>query len=389
VFCARNVRGEREVRTDGVRNLALIRESGSTARVLNLALVHERFSEAEDYLARPMFRDGRLNKGLYLKHVVRSSERVFFNRAPINTTKVVLPFSAEELRLGGRALMVGERNFERRLREAIGAPDDTMFQTDLELLLLLDSLPSFDPFLMRERLRQSGFNPAQCYFDMSEADITRIRSFVSKEIEKLVGLAYANGGASARELSAKLAEKLMTDETARPLDPLRQTLRLSDAEYREGVFAWKGFLYYKWISGEAIPMLTQLSREILSARINGVEGDDRKALDELRQRIIDHLGVASRRVQDAIGEYAAAFAALSDGRPAVFRDFLLRAPTMFIPIGEAIGVIKHIQSFWRFRFPQGRAFLIPADEAFEVFTDFEATLGGMEVLGKARAHAPG
>ncbi|MBL8550134.1 MAG: hypothetical protein JNJ73_09110 [Hyphomonadaceae bacterium] len=362
--------------------MALIRESGSTSRVLNLPLIAERHGETPEYKAKPLFRNPRLNTALILKHVVRPAERGCFGTAPINSTKIVLPFSSAELRLGGRSLFYGERNFERVLRDALGAQKDDLAH-DLELLRLLDSLPSFDPFLLRERLRQSGYDPAQCYFEMSEADVMRMRGFVSKEIERLVALAYANSP-SARELSARLAEKLMTDETAKPLDPLRQTLRLSPGEYREGVFAWRGFLYYKWVSDELAPQLSHLSREILAAKIIGAPAEDREIINDIRQKIVDHLGVGASCINEAINEYAVAFSALAEGHPAVFREFLLKAPSMFVPIGQAVGVIQHVHSFWRFRFPVRRiALTIPADDALDMFVDLEATLGGMDVIADA------
>ena len=40
--------------------------------------------------------------------------------------------------------------------------------------------------------------------------------------------------------------------------------------------------------------------------------------------------------------------------PKTFRDFLLRAPYMFLELGEKMGAISHIVSFWRYRFPPGR-----------------------------------
>ena len=59
-------------------------------------------------------------------------------------------------------------------------------------------------------------------------DSARMRAFVGKEIAQLVSLAFATGGIDAGGLSQRLADKLMTDETAKTLDPLRETLRLTD-----------------------------------------------------------------------------------------------------------------------------------------------------------------
>lgn len=368
-------------RTSDRRDLSMIRESGSTTRVLNLAFIAERHGDTPEHADKPLFRNKRLNRAVIIKHTVRAHERALFAKPVSRATKVVLPFAAGDLRLGGASFFVGQSDLERLMRETLGGyADNNILAADMYLLGVLDALPSFDPFLMREKLRREGLSPARCYFDVTDADLSRMRRFVTAEIAQLVELAFASEGAAARELAAKLADKLMTDETAQSLEPLRKTLNMSGEEYREGVFAWKGFLYYKWLVGEFAPRLATLAREILSARLQRCTSEERAQLSTSRQNIVDHLGRTSRNVQEALDHYNAAYIDLANGRANAFRDFLLRAPAMFLVIGEAVGVVKHVESFWRFRFPTGTIQLLEADEAFEVFLEFEATLGGVAAL---------
>jgi hypothetical protein len=366
---------------DGRRDLSLIRASGSTARVLNLALAYERFGETEDYKTKPLFRNPRLNRALILKHVLRPHERELFTRPATTATKVILPYAAQQLELGGTSFMVGEIRFERLLRDAVGSyANDADLLADAELLRVMAALPSFDPFLLRERLRHMGVDPARAYFDIAEADITRMRAFVSREIAQLVKLAFATGGSDGGGLSQRLADKLMTDETAKTLDPLRETLKLSGEEYIEGVFAWKGFLYYKWLMDEIRPGLAEFKPRFAGLRVVRSSAEERQQLAESRRDILNKMTLALERVDETLLEYGAAFASLADGQPSAFRNFLLKAPSLFIPIGEAVGVIRHIDSFWRFRFPEATMPMMEADEAIEVLHDFEATIAGVELV---------
>jgi hypothetical protein len=353
--------------------------------VLNLALVYERHGQTEEYVSKPLFRNPRLNRALILKHVVRPNERDLFTRPVTSATKVILPYAATALELGGVSFMVNEIRFERLLRDAVGGyEDEAHFQTDAELLRVMASLPSFDPFLMRERLRHLGIDPARCYFDLAEADVARMRVFVGKEISQLINLAFASGGRNAGDLSHRLAEKLMTDETAKSLDPLRQTLRLSGEEYIEGVFAWKGFLYYKWLMAEIRPGLADFRPRFAGLRITGANSEERREFAETRKQILDKMRLAVETVDQTLLEYGMAFASLTEGDPGAFRSFLLKAPSLFIPIGEAVGVVRHIDSFWRFRFAGGALPMMEADEAIEVLHDFESTLAGVEFVNKGQ-----
>lgn len=372
---------------DGRRDLSLIRASGSTARVLNLCLAFERFGDTDDYKNKPLFKNPRLNRALILKHVVRPHERELFTRPTTTATKVIFPYAAEALELGGVSFMINEIRFERLLKDAVGGyTTDADVIADAELLRVLAALPSFDPFLLRERLRVIGIDPARSYFDIAEADIARMRAFVGKEIAQLVSLAFATGGVDAGGLSQRLADKLMTDETAKTLDPLRETLRLSGEEYIEGVFAWKGFLYYKWLMDEIRPGLAEFKPRFAGLRISQASADKRRDLAETRRDILIKMELALGRVDETLLEYGVAFAALAEGQPSAFRTFLLKAPSLFIPIGEAVGVIRHINSFWRFRFPDGATPMMEADEAIEVLHDFETTIEGVDFVKDKNEH---
>ena len=373
---------------DGRRDLSLVRASGSTARVLNLALIHERFGETEDYQKRPLFKCRQLNRTLILKHALRQHERDLFDRPTTVATKLILPYASGELVLGGVSVLIGERRFEKMVREAVGKDqDEAGFLADIELLRVLAALPSFDPFLMRERLRSLGVEPARCFFDIAEADLARMRAFVSREIMQLIDLAFATGGRGAGDLSAKLADKLMTDETAKSLDPLRATLRLSGEEYIEGVFAWKGFLYYKWLMAELKPQLEHFGPHFAGAKVLRSTYEERAELAEARKRVLALMKMACDRVDETLLEYGTAFAALADGQASAFRAFLLKAPSLFIPIGEAVGVVRHVHSFWRFRFPDNTPPVLEADEAMELFHEFEMSLNGIEFVQRRRAMA--
>jgi len=362
------------------QDLALLRSTASTARVLNLATVYQQYGTAPDYAEKPLFRGKRLNRCILLKHTLRSHERDEVRSRGSTATKVVLPFDTAELQLGGYSFFVTGKDFQKNLRETLGndsTEDD--FHTDLDVLNIIDGLPSFDPFLLRERLKRHGYDPARCYFDLSQADAERMRTFVENEISKLVNLAFAGGSANVSNLSKRMAEKLMTDETAQSLDPLRRTLQLSGDEYREGVFAWKGFLYYSWSVSEFAPGLQELSRQILSVKILRASSEERHELDENRKKIVRCLGVASGKVRDGIQKYKTAYDELAAGKPTAFRDFLLQAPALFLSVGDAISIIKHVDSYWRYRFRTARGELaLDVNDAIEVFQEFSNQLAGVE-----------
>lgn len=367
--------------SDGRRDLSLIRASGSTARVLNLALVYERFGDTAAFRDNPLFRSPKLNRALIIKHALRDHERALFERPEPHTTKIVFPFSATELELGGTSVMVGERRFEQSLRQALGASvEQDDFLADFELITLLHELPSFDPFLLKEQLKRGGHEPGACFFEVSEADIASMLAFVQHEIAPLVETAFGAGGRRAEKLSMRMAQKIMTDGEAQMLAPLRDTMRLGVGEFAEGVFAWKGFLYYKWMLRAFATAQDDFATRLATCSISCETSHQRYEVGRLRRDVLQGVERVGLRVAELVTEYDRAFAALVRGDPMPFRSFLRDAPAQFIPLGEATGAVKHIYSFWGFRFPSGSPLRLEAAEALDILQEFARMLNGLQLL---------
>ena len=105
-------------------------------------------------------------------------------------------------------------------------------------------------------------------------DVAQMQSYVAREIRKLIELAFANGSGGEGN-SAKLVEALLSAEIDERLEPLRLTLRLDGDAYREGVFSWKGFLYYKWVLAAVWPQLEEVIEEMPKLKVIGPR--DRRA----------------------------------------------------------------------------------------------------------------
>ena len=360
-----------------VRNLANLARSASTARVLNLLKVASDNAGGAEWAERPMFRTPALNRALIIKHRLRRNETDLMPRRRQVVTKIVIPIDAADLKTGGRYLFVGEHGFERTMRENFGVVDP---HPDLHVLRLLDDLPSLDPFLLRERLRMGGVDPAPCYFSIGEADLARMTSFVSREIEPLVALSMETiGDVTARASSQRLTGKLLSNDPGDQLEALRLVLRLEADQYQEGVFCWKGFLYYKWVLTNLIGQVAEVADAVLTIKpIGKMDAPAREYLDRGRDVLCHRISRACDNVAITLKVYDDAYQALTQaGEPMQFRDFLLHSPTMFTALGEQLGALQHIVTFWRYRFSKDAA-RVNVDELIDIFMDFESGLRGRD-----------
>jgi len=373
------------------RSLSGLERTASTSRVLNLAAVATLNAGDPEYDASPFFKAATLNGAVIIKHRLRSDEHDIFDRSRKVSTKVIIPFERTDLSLGGRSLFVGQRGWQELLNQLRGGVDDQ--SRDIALLEALDELPSLDPFLLREHLKRRDFRIANCYFAISQADLERMQRFVSGEIAKLVELAYGGqggaGGAANGNIS-KLVSLLLSGQDDTRLEPLRLTLGLQGENFREGIFSWKGFLYYKWVLNSLWPELRGVIADLTEIKVSGPR--DPEMLSQVKDiggRVNQAILGQVRKVRTSLQVYDDAFNELTQaGNPMAFRDFLLKSPDMFIALGERTGMVSHIASFWRYRFPKGRALTVDLEELFDILQDFHHGLGGGEDDIDERAKTP-
>ncbi len=342
----------------------------STSRVLNLLALTGLHGEDEDFRRNAMFSSPHLNNAIIIKHRLRGDETDMFSTPRASATKVIFPFEKSDLRSGGKSFFVGQRGYEMLLQEAGHYSGQQGIGEDMKVLDLLDRIPSLDPFLLREHLRNHDIAPDSRYFDISEADQKRMFDYAAKEISRLTNL--AGSGRSQSDATARMVGALLSSEVGEKLEPLRATLQLDPSDFREGVFSWRGFIYYKWNLMEFWPDLIKSLRQIKVIKPFGPTDSEQKAyLETARQTILRGAKTANDDINRILDIYNNAYEGLIEKREArQFREFLLSAPSLFLEIGEKMGSISHITSFWKYRFANGAPLTVDADELVAIFQDF-------------------
>jgi hypothetical protein len=264
---------------DSFGKLSFLKRGGSTARVIDLVSIKERFSGTPGWAEAPMFRMPRLNRGFVVKHTLRNWEREQLGGASTSATKVIIPISDKDLDLGGHSIFVEDPQFERLMAQHLGVTsDNAAFAADVARLRDLATLPSFDPYLLHEYFRRGEDRVDSCYFTISPEELTKITEYVAGQIDMLVRKAMGGASVASLEQSRRLAKVLFEDEGSEQLVVLRDALRMTKEEYRDGVFGWKGTLYYSWRSNDCYAEVTGFLKDIKTLRVAGLSGADRSEI---------------------------------------------------------------------------------------------------------------
>ena len=365
------------------RSLRGLEKTASTSRVLNLSALMARNVDNPEHEKSPIFVASSLSGAVIVRHRLRQQERDAFDRHRFSATKLIIPFTRSDLSLGGRTIFVAERGWLDVLDELRGeAPD---LARDIGVLEAIDELPSLDPFLLREHMKRRGFEISPSYFEISAPDLARMQRFVGSEITKLIELAYRDVAGGMESNTTRLVEALLSAKTDARLEPLRLTLRLEPENYKEGIFAWKGFLYYKWVLNSLWPELKEVFAELGKVRVIGpMDRQTAMDLEATKVRLRTKLERQVKTVMGHLSVYDETFAQLTgEGNAIAFRDFLLKSPELFLSLGEGCGLISHIATYWRYQFARGKPLHADAVQLVDILQDFEASLGTIDDLAEA------
>jgi hypothetical protein len=334
----------------GVQSLRNITARSSSARVLDLHSLA--LDEGEDPLHRekPMFAHPVLNRTIIVKHHPRPGEFESSSERGAIVTKVIFPFDSSDLDLGGQFLLVDDPELPDLLARHLDWLAIDM-KRDLAVLRLLDRLPTLDPFLLHEALTANKLDVAPCYFRLSVTDKSEMRDFVAHQVETLIGLCF--GGATVSDAQAKrLSELILAQGDSPELAPLRLALRMEPEEFAQAMFCWKAVLYYRWRSRTIGPEVKATRRSISGINISRFDIDAarfvRAAVGQLEGLVVD----CERRIADMFRIYDDVFDALTEQRtPEPFRRFLLDGPKLFARLGERMGRLEQLTSYWGHQFP--------------------------------------
>jgi hypothetical protein len=357
--------------------LSYLKQGGSTSRVIDLVSVKERSGDSPGWAQSPMFRMARLNSSFVVKHTLRAWERENMGGDRTSATKVIIPISDKDLDIGGHSIFVEDPQFERQLAGHLGVSvDQRDFKADVARLRALADLPSFDPYLLHEFFRRAGETIDDCYFVISDDELQRISEFVAAQIDLLVRKAVGGNGDSATlSQSKKLAKALFEEEDSKELAVLRQALKMSAQEYRDGVFGWKGTLYYSWKSKECYAELVGFLKDLKNLQIIGLVGEDRAEMRNIMASITQLSTTRWNRLRGRLDLYHTEFNTfVQRGDPAALKSFMTRAPELFVEMGEDIGRLQHIASYWKFWTRGRKSQSMTAQEAFDILPDFQAAL---------------
>jgi hypothetical protein len=305
-----------------------------------------------------------LNRTLIVKHHPRPGEFEFGQGRGAIVTKVIFPFDPHDLDLGGQFLLVDDPDLADQLERHLDYRDADI-DRDVLVLKLVDRLPTLDPFLLFEAFAANRIEVGPCYFRLSLTDKAEMLDFVARQVETLISLCFGGVAVSGGQ-AKRLSELILSEGDSPELAPLRIAMRMEGPQFAQAMFCWKAVLYYRWRSRALGPEMRLTRRSIGSVDAARFDLDAgpfvRRAVLELEAMILD----CERRIAEMFRIYDEVFDALTEQKtPEPFRRFLVDGPKLFARLGERMGRLEQLVSYWQHQFPGRSVRQLSPEQVFD------------------------
>ena len=303
----------------------------------------------KDDAALPLlFQHAGLNRFIFIKDIVLDwqDDDGPGTARPV-ATKAYWPFDTHAPGNGGESIFAFDPDYIDVLQSKAGQFGND-WRRDRLVLGVLQDLPSFDPFLIKDRIDQLGIEVDPRYFTISDDEWRQVRDHLRERLEPWVTIAYGRQCPSFSK-SDLVIDRIWLAKDESHFFPLKKLLRLSAKDCGPLLDAWKGIAYFHFRYDQQLPRIRGLA-EWLGTAATMVDGSSCLSYGEL-QDIVKPLRSQYRRCW---GEAMAVFDEYNQACQKVYRyrdpgdfiHFLHQANHHFWTLGRHLSRLYDAVDIW-------------------------------------------
>lgn len=306
----------------------------------------------KDANAKRFFSNGPLNDVVLIKDAVPEAERKGPRCPPVGT-KLYFPFNEADIYEGGRTIFLHDPHLQQSIVDNFGQNPSLTKEAmaeDLRILEVLDSLPSLDPFLMKDVFQRAGLAVNEAYFEITAEQWKEIEIFILQRFEPLVQAAFPDAMHSD-EKARQLVEKIWEARDTVALQPLIAAFRLPGDKALEIFAAWKGINFYSFQYSRAQPKLVDLAKwlKAIDVPFGAIPNDQRTKLLGTLELVKDQLRREWHGVDQILREYTDGYDKMFKHKASSseFLGFLRNSSKAYWNLGSGLGKTSHAAYCWQ------------------------------------------
>lgn len=309
-----------------------------------------------------LFRNKTLNNTLFFKLMERNSTQ--YNTISTVQTLLYFPYNLDNVHEGGDSILFDDPTFNKVLQAKTGADSRSEesqvdYVMDLEILEMIYSLPTLDPFLLRSKSEQLDLDDRihPSYFMISEDDWKRIRSPIRTKIRTLVRRAYTDGGSvptdKIEQHVTRFLTKIWEAKDIEGIEDFVRSMEIPPERAPELFFAWKAICYYQVQFDDYLPRLKKffawLGDDKCAIPVDWARlvPDDRDRVEYSLLGLRDKVRDTYRSIKVVLNNYEQSYRGFIElNQPRAFKDFLSHADDDYTNLATCLSANIHALDMW-------------------------------------------
>lgn len=297
-----------------------------------------------------LFDNATLNNCILMK-CVQHEEEGGENEKPI-ATLVFIPYDMYRPVDGGESFLFNEDNFWRFFEHKINkySVNFSCLANDFEKLSVLDSVPTFCPFLVALAFERSGMSVPAIYLDLPPDLKSKLTAHLKSRIRPLIVAAYGGGGGQTEAAVEEVTNRLFSAKHAGEIMPLVQALRLPVESAHELVQSWIGIAYFEHEYSIMQPAMKRFANWLTNygSPKESLSSDEQAYFVGLKQSIMKNIRNNWNDAVNISAMYRKTYDdLLTRGKVGGFRNFLMDAKSNYWQMAELLGRIEQSTIAWR------------------------------------------
>jgi len=331
-----------------------------------------------------LFKTRVMNNSVILK---RFEPALATARQPVVVTTVVyFPYDIKNRYDGGESLDFNAFSFHSDLSFKISKDDTSaeiqdQINSDMEVLSLINSMHSLDPFMFKSKAEQQDKADSihEAYFAISPKEWDKIRIPIREKIQTLVTKALGDSSGVDNKLAReqyieKFLMKIWEAKDVNGIEPFIQAMQLEPARAPDVFFAWKAVCYYQVRFSEVLKPLQTMFKWVGHDQLcfpvdhAGLSNEEYESIqhkrDNLRKKMRDGYIGAQKVLQMYEHSYNEF---VNNDRPQAFINFLENSENSYLLLANHVSIAAHSINLWKWYVQQYNAEMVrkPFLELFE------------------------
>ncbi len=301
--------------------------------------------------ARLFFRSKQLNSIVLIKDTVPEADRQ--PGKPFVGTKLYFPFNEANIYEGGRTIFLHDRHLEAAIMGHYGEGALTKEQLleDLNIMSVMDRLPSLDPFLLKDVFLRRKIPMEEAYFEVSAEAWDEIETFMLQRFEPLVRAAFPDEEEAQDDEKARLLiDKIWEARDIDALQPLITAFRLPQHEALDIFSSWRGIVYYSFQYLKEQAKFLELVKWLREneAPAAGVPAAENKEMQTMLSFVKDQMRKEWQIIEDIVHDYQNSYDKMFKDKISStdFLNFLKNSNSTYWKIGNSLGKTNHAIYCW-------------------------------------------